>query len=362
MNSYLDPDYATVVRNYAAPSEEAGQLNPQILELIYTQKLFKLYLPAHLGGVDIDLPSLLGILESIAEADGSTGWVVTLCSGASWFAGFWTEALVREVFNRPDACVTGSGAASGTATQTAGGYVVEGAWPYATGALHATHFTANCRIRTPDGLPVLTESGQPLIRSFLFTADQVERLPTWSAVGMVGTGSHGFAVRGLTVREEHSFDINSPLKQPINVGNYPFLQLAEATLAVNFSGMARHFLALIGERLGSRVRSGSFTPEQARYVEQAMNTQRALFLSHRSLFYEAVAESCRQLAASGEITEPTLRQVSSQSRQLAHTAREVVDRLFPYGGLDTVKAGTELGRVWRDIHTASGHSLLTFPF
>ncbi|WP_185155589.1 acyl-CoA dehydrogenase family protein [Rudanella paleaurantiibacter] len=362
MQPYLDPDSATVIRNQAGASEEAGQLHPQVLNLIYTQKLFKLYLPAHLGGIDIDLPSLLGLLEAVAEADGSTGWVVTLCSGASWFAGFWPETLVREVFNRPDVCVTGSGAASGTATQTAGGYVVEGAWPYATGALHATHFTANCRILAPDGLPVLTESGQPLIRSFLFTADQVERLPTWSAVGMVGTGSHGFAVHRQTVSEERSFDINSPLQQTINVGNYPFLQLAEATLAVNFSGMARHFLALIGERVDSRLRSGAFTAEQARYVEQAMRAQRDLFMNHRGLFYEVVAESCRELDHSGEVTESTLRQVSNCSRQLAHTAREVVDRLFPYGGLETVKSGTELGRVWRDIHTASGHSLLTFPF
>jgi hypothetical protein len=51
--------------------------------------------------------------------------------------------------------------------------------------------------------------------------------------------------------------------------------------------------------------------------------------------------------------------VSKTSRHLAITSRESVDELYPYCGLIAAATDTEINRVWRDIHTAGQHALLT---
>ena len=62
----------------------------------------------------------------------------------------------------------------------------------------------------------------------------------------------------------------------------------------------------------------------------------------------------------GEINEDTLMEVSSISRKLAHACWKSAATLFPYCGLEAAKKESEINRVWRDIHTASQHALLTF--
>jgi hypothetical protein len=80
----------------------------------------------------------------------------------------------------------------------------------------------------------------------------------------------------------------------------------------------------------------------------------------RNEFYVAVDLSWRNFAVGFESPEE-LQTVSHTSRQLAITARECVDQLFPYCGLMAASPDTEINQVWRDLHTASQHSLLTFP-
>jgi alkylation response protein AidB-like acyl-CoA dehydrogenase len=75
----------------------------------------------------------------------------------------------------------------------------------------------------------------------------------------------------------------------------------------------------------------------------------------REAFFAAVTASWQQPADA----EP-LKQVSQTSRMLARTARECVDKLYPYCGLLAASPDTEINRVWRDLHTASQHALLTF--
>jgi hypothetical protein len=52
--------------------------------------------------------------------------------------------------------------------------------------------------------------------------------------------------------------------------------------------------------------------------------------------------------------------VSEASLALAKQAQHIVNVLYPYCGLRAASPDTEINRVWRDLHTASQHALLTF--
>lgn len=358
---HISKHAAEIIRKYAAASEEAGQLHTEIIKLIDHEKWFKLYLPEEFNGLTIHLPAILQLLESIARIDGSTGWTVTLCSGASWFAGFLDHQVLSTVFEKDGTCITGSGAVTGNAVRTSGGYMINGAWKYSSGALHATHFTANCYIKHEDGSPVKDEKQEEAIKSFIFNRAEVKTSPTWSYIGMVATGSHGFEVQNLFVPENRSFQINGELKTKTNAGNYPFLQLAETTLAVNFSGMALHFLELAESQVLNPGNLTRFSTRESACIRQTFAEQKELLLNSRKAFFD-VAERSWQDLQDNKLEDPLLNTVSQASRTLAHTARRLTDTLFPYCGLEAAKKDSDLNRIWRDIHTASQHSLLTFEF
>ena len=360
--SALSQEHAALLRRYAAEAEQRGELPPEVLALIYREQWFRSLVPKRFGGLELPLPAVVRLEEEIAGADGSTGWVVTLCSGAGWFSGFFSSARLERLFLNPRMCVAGSGSPDGRADRLeGGGYRITGRWGYASGARHATAFTANCVVWEA-GAPVLGEDGQRLVRPFLFLREEVEVAEDWKAVGLGATGSHGFSVTGLGVPAERVFDIDvaaaaddSPLYR------YPFLPLAQATLAVNCSGMALHFFDCFDKLFLARMERGHLSAAAAAWVKELFAQASKSMADIRAIFYKALDASW--VIASIEGAQPETDPypiVGQHSRLLASTALHWVDKLYPLAGLGAARADTEINRVWRDLHTASQHPLLVF--
>jgi alkylation response protein AidB-like acyl-CoA dehydrogenase len=360
MNHILQPADRKTIDQYAAASEEMGELHIELLNIAYQHQWFKLFVPAIYGGPALLLPEILRLEEEIAAADGSLGWTVTLCSGAGWFAGFLDPELAKEVFADPKVCFAGSGAIGGTAIPTKNGYVINGRWNYASGALHATIFTANCVMCDDQGQVLLDLQGEQQVKSFILKKEEVEIMSGWSYFGLVATGSHAFTVTDVEVPFNRTFEINKAIQVDTPGFDYPFLQLAETTLAVNSAGMAKHFLALVAETFNRRTGQKRYTPEQVKFFEAELARCTQALAKVRDEFYQAFDLFWTQLITQGNINEAALQTVSATSRKLAHVSRQVADELFPYCGLEAAKKESEINRVWRDLHTASQHSLLTF--
>src|SRR5476649_477814 len=112
-STHINADDVTTIRRAAPEAERMVRLHPGQLEIIYRQKWFKLLVPEVYGGLQITLPDLVRLQEAISWTDGSTGWVVTLCSGAGWFGGFLAKETAQEVFKGKHVCLAGSGAPDG---------------------------------------------------------------------------------------------------------------------------------------------------------------------------------------------------------------------------------------------------------
>ncbi|WP_412466023.1 acyl-CoA dehydrogenase family protein [Pedobacter sp. KLB.chiD] len=360
MSKLLTLAWKEKVKAYAAISEEMGRLHPEILELAYQENWFKLFVPEVYGGPGKKLPEILRLEEELAEADGSLGWTVTLCAGAGWFAGFLNPALAEEIFAEREVCFAGSGAVGGVAIKTKQGYLINGKWSYASGALHATIFTANCALKNETGDDILDENGLQVVKSFILKKEEVNILPGWSYFGLIATGSHAFEVRNLNVKENRTFKINQQIEVSDCGFDYPFLQLAETTLTVNSLGMTNHFIKLVEQSFYARSGLGRYSEAQILFFNHELNRCKDELLNLRTQFYCAFDESWNQLVHSGQIADDNLKEVSSNSRKLAHACWKLAATLFPYCGLDAAKKESEINRVWRDIYTASQHALLTF--
>ncbi len=359
-SEFINPEWVEAIRNVAPEAEASGMLHPQQLNIIVEQQWFKLLVPAIYSGLEKSIPELVLLEEAISWANGSVGWVVTLCSGAGWFGGFLNAEKAKAVFNQPNVCLAGSGAPTGEAEITGNGYKINGTWKYASGAHHATHFTANCIIKK-DGEAVFNDDSTPLILPFIFDKRDVTVLPAWKYMGMMATGSDAFEVKNLLVEQSNCFEIKAEkaiVKSPLY--QYPFLQLAEATLAVNISGMAIHFIDLCKQIFDVKLQQDRLSKENKALLTQILIEQENKLMLSREVFFRWVDTSWADVCDEA-IDSPSLMEVSSLSRKLAKTARECADTLYPYCGLIAASATSDINQVWRDLHTASQHALLTFP-
>ena len=355
--SLLKTEWINTIRTEAANAEKQGKLTKKQLSLIYDQEWFKMLVPTTYGGRQLSLPDVMQVEEALACADGSFGWVVTLCAGAGWFGGFMNPELAKKLFEADKVCIAGSGATAGTAEVTANGYVINGKWRYASGSNDATAFTANCTV-VKNGKTVNDGNGNPKVVSFLFNKNEVIVSADWNAMGMAGTSSNSFEVRDLAISAERGFNASEEAVVNSALYHYPFHQFAEATLAINLSGMAFHFMELCGKIIADKNNAEKVPHVNSQALQETFDNLMNKLQTARQKLYYAVDMSWQVCAANKDISQSVLYKVSAASAVCSKVIRDCVNTLYPYCGLQSAAKDSEIGRVWRDIHTAGQHSLL----
>ncbi len=348
------------LRRAAAAADVAGALQPAQQALIHRRGWMRMLAPRAVGGAEMALPAAVRLEEAIAAADGSCGWVVTLCAGAGWFAGFLPLELAREIVTTRRLCVAGSGAPAGVAERDGAGWRLSGHWDFASGAPMATHFTMNALLHE-DGQPLRDAAGAPRVRAFIVPADQVTVVPSWRSIGLRATGTHGFRLDAAWVPARQGFDIRPEAAVASGpLYRFPFLPLAWVTLAANLAGMAQHFIALAGAHVAQRWPLDGPVPARAgphRLLRQARQDLSAA----REVFYARLDPAWAGVCAGLPLPAADAEALLAAAQALVQAARRGVDELYPCCGLQAAHEASALNRVWRDLHTATQHALLTPP-
>ncbi|MRV71765.1 acyl-CoA dehydrogenase [Duganella sp. FT92W] len=355
----LSPADDARLRRHAGAADGAGFLHPVQQALIHRRGWLRMLAPLAAGGMEWPLPKVVRLEEAVARADGSAGWVVTLCAGAGWFAGFLPPDIAREVMATRRVCPAGSGAPTGYADVEGDGYRLTGRWDYASGAPMATHFTLNAVLRD-GGKPLLDEQGAPRIRAFLVPARHVRVEPTWNMTGLRGTASHSYRIDGQLVSAGYSFAIApEAATAPGPLYRFPFYSLAYVTLAANVAGMAAHFMALAGDCLAHRRLPGTQASlAETPAVQRLSATLHVAFDDAHAMFYAALDDAWARVVEDGALGVDGMVTLKTVSLALVRAARDAVDGLYPYCGLHAAREDSDINRVWRDFHTASQHTLL----
>ncbi|HWJ40519.1 MAG TPA: acyl-CoA dehydrogenase family protein, partial [Candidatus Limnocylindrales bacterium] len=71
-------DLAPSISARSAEIDAARRLPLDLLAQLTAAGCFRMFVPKSHGGLDIDVPTSMEIIETIATADGSTGWVVMI--------------------------------------------------------------------------------------------------------------------------------------------------------------------------------------------------------------------------------------------------------------------------------------------
>ena len=119
--------------------DEAGELAGEVVDALHEHGLFGMWVPEPLGGSELDPLSSLRVIQTLAEADPSTAWVVMAAALATGTGGaYLADEAVAEMFGGERfPVVAGQGTRPGTAKRDGDGYRLSGSWSFASGIKHA---------------------------------------------------------------------------------------------------------------------------------------------------------------------------------------------------------------------------------
>jgi 3-hydroxy-9,10-secoandrosta-1,3,5(10)-triene-9,17-dione monooxygenase len=189
------------LRDQQSAAEQERRIPQETIERLDAAGIFSLTKPKRYGGADFTTRELLDIYRALGSGCGATAWVVWATAGGNLWSNAFTDEIVAPVYespwvgNRTFAVGGTSRFMSGTATKVEGGWMVKGAWPFATGSVHASHgYLAVFYDDTDD-----SKVGMVLVPK-----EQLVSRNDWDAMGLAATGSQTMATDGeLFVPDEH---------------------------------------------------------------------------------------------------------------------------------------------------------------
>jgi indole-3-acetate monooxygenase len=340
--------------------EAGGRIPIDLVEELRSIGLFRLFVPRSYGGFELEFPEALKIITALSRIDGSVGWTVGIASGGSIYATLLQPEVYRQVYgDGPDAITAGSAAPSGTAEETAGGWLVSGRWPFVSGCQHADWISCFAVI-TEAGKPLpgpAGEGGPPLIRGFALPAREWQIEDTWHVAGLKGTGSHHVSLRDKLVPFANSFEIatgvphfHGPLYQTV----IQFLPLLHSAMITGMAqGAVRDLIELANTgrqqlRAPTPLRDSEFFQAELGRVSGDLRAAQA--------FLDAQAASHWSHAQAGTLKDDALLTEGIQaSVWIAAACIRVADTCFTLAGSVALYETSPLQRRMRDLHVAAQH-------
>jgi alkylation response protein AidB-like acyl-CoA dehydrogenase len=344
------------IRERREEIERARELPHDLVQDLISTGIFRMGVPHALGGDGTDPLDALRAIETVAAADGSTGWCTMLGIGFGTVAGYMPDAGAREVFADP--CLPGALVAepAGAAVPVDGGFRVSGRWKFASGITYATWVVAGCVV-IEGGQPCMTPSGMPAVVHVVLPVSEIQIHDTWHVSGLCGTGSNDLSCADVFVPQQRVFSLFNPAGyRPEPLYQMPALTLVAPSVAAVALGIARAAIDELTELAPSKMPSLSAKPlaeKPVTHVEVA-RAEGALGAA-RSYLYDTL-DDIWQTVSAGE--QPTMRQRSLcriASVQAVETAAQVARTMSTLAGGTSVYNASSLQRHARDADVLTHH-------
>ena len=185
-----------VLRERQAATEAAGRLLDETHAAFVDAGFYRALQPRRFGGYELGLRDFIRLVGEISRGCPSSGWVLGLTAGHPHLLSHWSERAQAEVYGADgDARVPGRPVQPGLAVPSDGGYLVSGAWDFASGCDHATHFMGSAVVRGSD---------PPRLLWLLVDRADFGIVDNWDVIGLRGTGSKRVVCEDVHVPEHRA--------------------------------------------------------------------------------------------------------------------------------------------------------------
>lgn len=312
--------------------------------------IYRAFVPTRFGGDARSPAEFCRMVEDIASADASAGWVASFGVSATYLAALPPETYAAIYGHDPDTVFAGAMFPPQPARRVPGGLEVRGRWPWGSGVMGASIVGAGIRI---DG------ETSALPRTAIMPRDSVIVDETWDTVGLRATGSHDIVAEGVVVPEDWTFIRGGKPQQDDAIFRYPAMALAAQVLAVVGLGAARTALDwLRQDALARSSITGAPSPAARAYVQIDLARAEGLLAGARAAFYDAINDGWHQMQTAGEVDPATHIRLRHTASKAAQDAAEAARLAFVLGGSEAMTTGHPLGRNMIDAACVAQHAFI----
>ncbi len=343
----------------AGDIEQQRKLPDDISALFAEAGFYRMMVPEIYGGLELSPMINLQVFETIAQADASSAWCAFIAATSGTMLANIPESAARQIFSRNDTSLAGVFAPMGEAHYTEKGFTVNGRWQWGSHSQNADWIAGGCRL-FKDGKVELLGNGQPRTHMMLARANEIEFHDTWDVVGLSGTGSTEFSMNSVYIPAEHAvgFSTRGPLQRPLYL--FPHFGLLALGIAGVAMGTARAAIDELISLAGAKSPQGSSKSLANRPTTQAQVSEaEALLRSSRSFLYESVEEAWDLALSTGRFEIEHKRNLRLATTHATISCAKAVDMMYNLGGGSSVYRKSRLQRLFRDIHVATQHAMVS---
>lgn len=322
---------------------------------------FKVTVPRRFGGYEMTIREKLEVSAAVAEACGSTGWVVALTNVCNWMASVLPDQAQQDIFGAdPDAKVAGVLNPSADVRKVEGGYQVSGQWPWASGSWHADWALV--------GIVVPDEAGKPVDQALAFIPmSELSIKETWFVAGMKGTGSNTVIAEDVFVPEHRLHSVPRAIENDYATEHTEealyrssFIPVLTLVLAGPQLGLGRAALRFVMDKAPKRGISYTKFERQidsTAFQLQIANAATLIDTAHLHAF-RAAADIDDAAAAGEKLSYLRRARVRADTAYAITKIREAIDALLSAHGASSFAEVSPLQRIWRDSNTAGRHAVI----
>lgn len=339
------------IRSRRKEFEEQRFISRDIIERFKKIGVYRALVAKRFGGDERTPAEFCRLIETIATADGSAGWVASFGIGGVYLAALPVKTLEKLYANGPDVVFAGGIFPPQPAELVEGGYKVSGRWSWGSGSMGAEVVGAGILPRNTEG------SGLP--RMAVMPREKVQIEPNWNVMGLLGTGSHDIVVKDVVVPEEWTFvrggasSLDSPLYR------YPTLSFAAQVLTVVGLGIARAAIdEVVGMSKGRASVTGAPNLGERVYVQLEMAKIEAELRAARSWFFGAIDDVWQVLLAGGRPSDEQVSMLRLSTTHASRVAADVTRRAQMVSGGSGVYESSPLAAQVRDVQMITQHAFM----
>jgi alkylation response protein AidB-like acyl-CoA dehydrogenase len=339
-------DLMPLIAAAADEHDNIRELTRPVVKALVEGGFFTMLKTKAVGGMELKPSIFAQVTEALAQADGSTGWVVCQSNGCSTTSAYLDPKIAKEIFGTPDGIVAwGPPGSPYEATPVDGGYRITGKWRFMSGSQNATWLGAHLRV-----------AGTRETKTFLYPKSSATFHDIWHTLGLRGTASNEYSVDDLFIPHERAIYRDEPRDRRSDSPLYRFT--SNQLYSIGFGGVALGiargtidaFLALPREK----TRRGAGKPMVENNVVQSHVAQcEASWRSARYFLHAAADEALETIEERGEMAMDQRTRLRLASTWAIQSSREIVNTLFHDCGSMAVFEENPFERRLRDIDTVA---------
>jgi indole-3-acetate monooxygenase len=343
---------APILAEDAASSERLGRLGNPSIEAVRTTRLLRMVCPRELGGLEVDPVTAILVLEALATIDGSAGWTIGILGSSAFPGGYLPASTTRRIFAKDVPPVAGSLLPKGQAKPVAGGYRVNGCWPFASGIHHADWVLA--------GAFLADEPGLAGARFLMLPQNQVVIHDNWQVSGLRATGSCDFSIEDAFVPQDMTCPLMDVFRGNAVTGG-PLLRLGIPAIVAPFHiaialGIARRALDEIRTQA---IEKGRGLPPSLLHTQPhfqfALGKAEIELASVRAFALKFMSDLFAEAQVHGTPPPPRQAEARAAATYVTEVAQRVTGVAFQAAGGGALFDDNPLQRCYRDVLAAGQH-------